>query len=97
MLKPLSFWSFEIAIALISIVFTYYIFSFYYKNSKNMKSQFLSKLALFSGIFFVQTIFTAISSIFLSMKYNETVAIPMLIISSLELIGFLVLFKLVRY
>ena len=95
MLKLFSFWTFEIAIALISIVFTYYIFSFYYKSSKNIKSKFLSKLTLFSGIFFVQTMFTTISSVFLSMKYNETVAIPMLVISSLELIGFIILFKLI--
>ncbi|AFZ70038.1 hypothetical protein Calag_0257 [Caldisphaera lagunensis DSM 15908] len=96
MLKLLSVWSFEIAITIISVIFVYYIFKFYYSSSKSVKSQFLSRLKTFSGIFLAQTIFTTVSSIFLSMKYNEVVAIPMLIISLLELLGFIYLFRIVR-
>jgi hypothetical protein len=89
-------WGADLAIALVSVGLTAWIFALYLKRAADVRSKFSFGLALLSGIFFVESITSVSVYYHFSTKYPVEVALPLLALSLLGLAGFAVLVWLAR-
>lgn len=89
-------WAADLAIALVSVGLTAWIFTLYLKRAADVRSRFSFGLALLSGIFLVESITSVGVYYHFSTKYSVEVALPLLALSLLGLAGFAVLMWLAR-
>lgn len=96
MIQLLSVWFLDIAIAIATSIILVWIFSFYYRRVKEMRTTFTIGLSVFSFIFLLQNLLAIPTLYILSRAYGNDIALPFLALESLELLGFIALSWVVR-
>ena len=95
-MRLLSVWSLDIAIAVATSLILIWIFAFYYRRVKEVRTTFTIGLSVFSFIFLLQNVLAIPTFMVLSRAYGNDIAIPFLALESLELLGFVALSWVVR-
>ena len=96
MIHLFSVWSLDIAIAIVTSIILLWIFAFYYRRVKEMRTTFTIGLSVFSFIFLLQNLLAIPTYYVLSRAYSNDIALPFLALESLELLGFIALSWVVR-
>jgi hypothetical protein len=91
-----SVWFLDIAIAVATSAILVWIFSFYYRRVREMRTVFTTGLSIFSFIFLLQNLLSIPIYYILAQAYGNDIAIPFLALESLELLGFIALSWVVR-
>jgi hypothetical protein len=94
-LTLISFWSAEIAVSIVGLALAAYVFTFYY-GSGVRRTSIGRKLTGAVGVFTVQMLVTAVTSFYLARRFSADVAVPMLAITTLEVIGLALVVLAVR-
>jgi len=89
-------WSLDLIVVALSVVLTAWVFSIYLKRALDVRSSFAKGLALLSALFFVQSLVSVVVYYRFSGVYSVDVALPLFVISTLDLGGFAVLFWIAR-
>lgn len=89
-------WALDIAIAVATSAILIWIFAFYYRRVKEMRTTFTLGLAVFSLIFLMQNLLSIPIYYILAGAYSSDIAMPFLALESLELLGFIALSWVIR-
>ena len=92
----LSIWTVDVFVALASVLVLGWLFGFYYRRVKEVKSRFTVGLAIFCLIFLAQNLVAVMIYFRLAEAYSIDVALPLLALNILGLIGFMILTWVVR-
>ncbi|MGC9112572.1 hypothetical protein [Acidilobus sp.] len=91
----MSFWSLEIAVSVVGLALAAYVFSFYY-GSGVRRTSIGRKLTAAVGVFTAQMLVTIALSLYLARRFSADVAVPMLVITALEVVGLTLITLAVR-
>lgn len=81
-------WIVNIVLAGANAVLVTGLLSIYAKNFREIKSKFALGLLIFAGLFLVQNIAALMMFLDFATEYTSEVAIPLLVTSSLQTVGF---------
>jgi hypothetical protein len=91
-----SIWFLDIAVAIATSAILIWIFVFYYRRVKELRTTFTLGLSVFSFIFLLQNVLSIPIYYELSRAYANSIALPFLALESLELLAFIALSWVVR-
>ncbi|MHB8567961.1 MAG: hypothetical protein ACYC9U_12800 [Nitrososphaerales archaeon] len=83
-----SLWMLDILISVATAFILVWLFAFYYRRLKEVRSRFTIGLALFCLIFLIQNVVAILIYYRLADVYSADVALPLLALGSLELAAF---------
>ncbi|MGC9071808.1 MAG: hypothetical protein ACP5HK_03820 [Acidilobus sp.] len=85
-LTLLSFWSLEIGVSLLGFSLAAYVFAFYL-GSRVPRTSIGRRVTAAAGVITAQLAVTAAFSFYLARAYSASVAVPMLVVTGLEVVA----------
>lgn len=91
-----AIWLANIAIGIVDFAIFVLVAGIANKNYRGNGSKIMKNLLMFAVVMLIYALSSVVSSIYLSLTYSYTVAFPILIVNILSVIGFTLLYNVMR-